>query len=52
MKTPEYTKRAQLNWRIRKKKEGYKWYNFFTTTEIGNKLRNYYKQLKSKKNYE
>ena len=48
-KTPEYTKRAQFNWRARKKKEGYKWYNFFTSPEIGDKLRNYYKQLKIEK---
>ena len=46
--TPDYVKRAQLNWRNRKKKDGYKWYNFFTNPEIGEKLRDYYKQLKHK----
>jgi hypothetical protein len=49
MKTPIYVKKAQLNWRIRKKKEGYKWYNFFTTPEVGDKLREFYKQLKHEK---
>lgn len=46
MKTSSYQKRASENYRKRRRKEGWKFFNVFVSAEVHEKLKQFYQFLK------